>query len=232
MKESAASHFPSPFYYNIRYFIAIGVCVALATIANEHFGLLGLISGAVVGLVGGWFLGCVPLILAWRDATALNSKSTKVLNQMVNDGAIFLANIAHILRERGADLSTVRKKALGWMISNDQNERLYGCDAINTNFPDIARQIGDFDYQNPSQEKIEIVQNLLERERLADDQGQTGSDKPKEKYVEKGFKEEMGSWLFKLLGGTVSLFMKTVAFILGIVVAIVILFYILGSLAK
>ncbi len=120
-------------------------------IGFNNYGWKGSIVGAFLGGLIGLLIGHIPLysgyFYLWFDLR--RSSSTKLKKRLEKDYFISPQIIAELVR-RGETVGQFKVYILVLLQSENWNQRRFGWHNLNIWFPELAKQLPDYDSENPT----------------------------------------------------------------------------------
>lgn len=129
---------------------------------NAHFGVIGGVLGAVLGAVLGVFVGRLPLVFAML-ALQFRFRSEARLRRVFENDEYYIYHLAlaHLMA-RGLDVTRKKNRVLDLLLSKELDRRRFGWLCLQIAFPEIAREIADFDVKAPSPAQLDVLRRAKE----------------------------------------------------------------------
>jgi hypothetical protein len=146
-------------------FFLAAICAGIGVGGAAGAELHGMVGGAAGALAGGWIgflVGRLPelLVLNWL-ASSLTTVPADELRDFLHDPDCHIHNLVLLeLQRRGENIHQELGGILDMMAANDVSRRGLGWAALNSAFPDLARQLGDYSVGDSAEECRRKIRQL------------------------------------------------------------------------
>ena len=123
-----------------------------ASTGYARFGTAGAVAGSLLGGVLGYLLGRLPFVLAarWLMTGLSRHSSHRLRERLATEYYVSHLILAELMR-RGEDISVDLPAVLALLRSDSPDERRFGFGSLQLAFPELARQLSDFDPADPTE---------------------------------------------------------------------------------
>lgn len=128
---------------------AVGLFVVIGIRVGEQlFGTVGLVAGGIIGFIVGHILGCLPSSIAMKKLYERLDRSTnsELRSMVAADDWKFGHTLALLqLAARGEEVKSELPRILDMLVSESQDTRMFGWDALRLVFPKETEVVEDYD---------------------------------------------------------------------------------------
>jgi len=126
---------------------AIGCLIACGIIGFQQFGILGGLVGAVLGVIGGYWLGRMPEVISVLFVDFYYRRMATEELRVCLHGPTWEKNhwVFSELVRRKEDISQELEVVLSMLVAGDNVKRYHGITILKRFFPDLAEKVPEYE---------------------------------------------------------------------------------------